>query len=91
LEAQLSFNALLAAQVAVIPDQVPTAQRGMVWWFVQEEGGSGSEPQHVEDRDLEWEAGLWPAEHAPARSMPHPTTSSPADRGVPTIPSRYTG
>src|SRR5688500_15102536 len=28
--AQLSFNALLAAQVAVIPDQVPTAQRGMV-------------------------------------------------------------
>ncbi len=28
--AQLSFNALLAAQVAVIPDQVPTVQRGMV-------------------------------------------------------------
>jgi MFS family permease len=28
--AQLSFNALLAAQVAVIPDQVPTAQRGVV-------------------------------------------------------------
>ena len=28
--AQLSFNALLAAQVAVIPDQVPTAQRGTV-------------------------------------------------------------
>ena len=28
--AQLSFNAMLAAQVAVIPDQVPTAQRGMV-------------------------------------------------------------
>jgi MFS family permease len=28
--AQLSFNALLAAQVAVIPDQVPIAQRGMV-------------------------------------------------------------
>ena len=28
--AQLSFNALLAAQVAVIPDQVPTSQRGMV-------------------------------------------------------------
>ena len=28
--AQLSFNALLAAQVAVIPDQVPIAQRGVV-------------------------------------------------------------
>ena len=28
--AQLSFNGLLAAQVAVIPDQVPTTQRGMV-------------------------------------------------------------
>jgi MFS family permease len=28
--AQLSFNALLAALVAVLPDQVPTAQRGMV-------------------------------------------------------------
>jgi len=28
--AQLSFNALLAAQVAVIPDQVPIAQRGLV-------------------------------------------------------------
>jgi MFS family permease len=28
--AQLSFNALLAAQVAVIPDQVPTVQRGTV-------------------------------------------------------------
>jgi MFS family permease len=28
--AQVSFNALLAAQVAVIPDQVPPAQRGMV-------------------------------------------------------------
>ena len=28
--AQLSFNALLAAEVAVIPDQVPTTQRGMV-------------------------------------------------------------
>jgi MFS family permease len=28
--AQLSFNAMLAAQVAVIPDQVPTAQRGLV-------------------------------------------------------------
>jgi MFS family permease len=28
--AQLSFNALLAAQVAVIPDQVPVAQRGMI-------------------------------------------------------------
>jgi MFS family permease len=28
--AQLSFNALLAAQVAVIPDQVPIGQRGMV-------------------------------------------------------------
>jgi MFS family permease len=28
--AQLFFNALLAAQVAVIPDQVPTAQRGLV-------------------------------------------------------------
>jgi MFS family permease len=28
--AQLSFNAMLAAQVAVIPDQVPAAQRGMV-------------------------------------------------------------
>lgn len=28
--AQLSFNALLAAQVAVIPDQVPTSQRGLV-------------------------------------------------------------
>jgi MFS family permease len=28
--AQLSFNALLAALVAVIPDQVPTAQRGTV-------------------------------------------------------------
>lgn len=28
--AQLSFNALLAAQVAVIPDQVPIAQRGQV-------------------------------------------------------------
>ena len=27
---QLSFNALLAAQVAVIPDQVPVAQRGLV-------------------------------------------------------------
>jgi MFS family permease len=28
--AQLFFNALLAAQVAVLPDQVPTAQRGLV-------------------------------------------------------------
>jgi MFS family permease len=28
--AQLSFNALLAAQVAVLPDQVPVAQRGLV-------------------------------------------------------------
>jgi MFS family permease len=28
--AQLLFNALLAAQVAVLPDQVPAAQRGMV-------------------------------------------------------------
>jgi MFS family permease len=28
--AQLSFNALLAALVAVLPDQVPVAQRGMV-------------------------------------------------------------
>ena len=28
--AQLFFNALLAAQVAVLPDQVPSAQRGMV-------------------------------------------------------------
>ncbi|TCN29667.1 Na+/melibiose symporter-like transporter [Kribbella orskensis] len=28
--AQLFFNALLAAQVAVLPDQVPTIQRGMV-------------------------------------------------------------
>lgn len=28
--AQLFFNALLAAQVAVVPDQVPTAQRGLV-------------------------------------------------------------
>ena len=28
--AQLSFNAMLAAQVAVIPDQVPIPQRGMV-------------------------------------------------------------
>jgi MFS family permease len=28
--AQVSFNALLAAQVAVIPDQVPTTQRGMI-------------------------------------------------------------
>ncbi|TCM43560.1 Na+/melibiose symporter-like transporter [Kribbella sp. VKM Ac-2568] len=28
--AQLFFNALLAAQVAVLPDQVPTVQRGMV-------------------------------------------------------------
>ena len=28
--AQLFFNALLAVQVAVLPDQVPTAQRGMV-------------------------------------------------------------
>jgi MFS family permease len=28
--AQLSFNALLAALVAVLPDQVPAAQRGMV-------------------------------------------------------------
>ncbi len=28
--AQLSFNALLAAQVAVIPDQVPIAQRGLI-------------------------------------------------------------
>lgn len=28
--AQLSFNAVLAALVAVLPDQVPTAQRGMV-------------------------------------------------------------
>jgi MFS family permease len=28
--AQLSFNALLAAQVAVIPDQVPTEQRGLI-------------------------------------------------------------
>jgi MFS family permease len=28
--AQLSFNALLAAMVAVLPDQVPTEQRGMV-------------------------------------------------------------
>jgi MFS family permease len=28
--AQVCFNALLAAQVAVIPDQVPTAQRGVV-------------------------------------------------------------
>jgi MFS family permease len=32
--AQLSFNALLAAQVAVIPDQVPAAQRGIVSGFV---------------------------------------------------------
>src|SRR4030081_712794 len=28
--AQLSFNALLAAQVAVLPDQVPSTQRGLV-------------------------------------------------------------
>ncbi len=28
--AQLFFNALQAAQVAVLPDQVPVAQRGMV-------------------------------------------------------------
>jgi MFS family permease len=28
--AQLGFNALLAAEVAVLPDQVPTSQRGMV-------------------------------------------------------------
>src|SRR5207302_7622089 len=28
--AQLFFNALLAAQVAVLPDQVPTAQRGLI-------------------------------------------------------------
>jgi MFS family permease len=28
--AQLLFNALLAAMVAVLPDQVPTAQRGLV-------------------------------------------------------------
>ena len=28
--AQLSFNALLAAEVAVLPDQVPAAQRGLV-------------------------------------------------------------
>lgn len=28
--AQLSFNALLAVQVAVLPDQVPTAQRGVI-------------------------------------------------------------
>lgn len=28
--AQLFFNALLAAEVAVLPDQVPTAQRGLV-------------------------------------------------------------
>jgi MFS family permease len=28
--AQLLFNALLAALVAVLPDQVPTAQRGLV-------------------------------------------------------------
>ncbi len=28
--AQLSFNALLAAMVAVLPDQVPVAQRGQV-------------------------------------------------------------
>jgi MFS family permease len=28
--AQLFFNALLAAQIAVLPDQVPVAQRGMV-------------------------------------------------------------
>src|SRR5207253_128091 len=28
--AQLFFNAVLAAQVAVLPDQVPEAQRGMV-------------------------------------------------------------
>jgi hypothetical protein len=28
--AQLSFNALLAAMVAVLPDQVPAAQRGLV-------------------------------------------------------------
>src|ERR1700730_8401259 len=28
--AQLSFNAMLAAQVAMIPDQVPSDQRGMV-------------------------------------------------------------
>ena len=28
--AQVFFNALLAAQVAVLPDQVPTAQRGLV-------------------------------------------------------------
>src|SRR5580765_4296894 len=28
--AQLFFNALLAAMVAVLPDQVPTAQRGLV-------------------------------------------------------------
>jgi MFS family permease len=27
--AQLFFNALLAAQVAVLPDQVPAAQRGL--------------------------------------------------------------
>ena len=28
--AQLFFNALLAAQLAVLPDQVPAAQRGLV-------------------------------------------------------------
>ncbi len=28
--AQLSFNALLAAMAAVIPDQIPTAQRGLI-------------------------------------------------------------
>jgi hypothetical protein len=28
--AQLLFNALLAAMVAVLPDQVPAAQRGLV-------------------------------------------------------------
>ena len=28
--AQLFFNALLAAMVAVLPDQVPAAQRGLV-------------------------------------------------------------
>jgi hypothetical protein len=28
--AQLFFNALLAAEVAVLPDQVPAAQRGLV-------------------------------------------------------------
>jgi MFS family permease len=32
--AQLFFNALLAALAAVLPDQVPTAQRGMVAGFI---------------------------------------------------------